>query len=130
MEDQTETLARIPPKKNRGGVWVPFGDEEYKVPPLGLLGVQELLDDIPKLQGIKGVPTPAQMQMVATIVHKAMRRNYPDMSVEEVAEMLDLANFQSALDAVMKVSGFVRHAPGEKAPGETKASTGSPSTST
>lgn len=129
MENTTDPVTRVPPEKNRGGVWVRFGDEEFKVPALGLLGVQELIEDIPKLQGITGVPTREQMNMVAVITQKAMRRNYPNLSVDDVSDMLDMSNFADVLNSVMSVSGFVRAQPGSTAPGETKASTGMSSTS-
>ncbi len=123
-------VTRVPPERNRGGEWIEIGEEEYRIPPLGLLGVQEISGDLTSLQGMRGVPTKEQMGIVVAVVHSAMKRNYPKLTVEEVGEMLDLENFNRIFGAVMRIAGFVRPTPGAKdASGETGASTGQPSTS-
>ena len=48
----------------------------------------------------------------------ALKRNYPDMTREQVAELLDLSMMRDCMNAVMSVSGMV--------PKEAAATTGEP----
>ena len=122
-----EVVKRIQPERNRGGVWVRIGDEEYRIAPLAFAALQELGDDVPKLREIQGgVPNGDQMGIVIRLITSALNRNYPKLKESDVREMIDLGNFGEVLNAVMAVAGFVRRT-GE--PGEMKASTGDPSTS-
>lgn len=106
-------VKRVPPEKNRGGVWVQFGDEEYRVPSLAFLAVKEQGPNIDSLQKIVGFPTAEQAEAVVSVVHAAIVRNYPSMQLDQVRDMLDFSNFMPVMDAVMNVSGFKRAAPGE-----------------
>lgn len=102
---------RIPvPGKDRGGKWVDFGDEAYRVPALGLLAIQELGADIESLQMVGRIPNLEQMRTVVRIVHAALRRNYPQLTEEDVGDMLDIGNFQDVLGTVFAISGFVKGA--------------------
>jgi len=125
-----DDVKRVEPARSRGGKWVRIGDEEYKVPALALLAIQELQAEVPKLASIRGIPSAEQMGVVFKIIHAALARNYPDLKVKDVEEMIDLSNFQDVLNSVLEVSGFKRVPPGEGvAPGELPASTGTTSTS-
>lgn len=130
MHDKDEDeVKRMPPTaaRNRGGDWVTIGLEAYRIPPLGLLSIQDLGDDIKSLAGIKGVPTREQMQVVVRIVHTAMQRNYPEIRDTDVGEMLDMGNFSDILGSVLQIAGFKKAGPDA---GETKpASSGATSTS-
>lgn len=98
---------RNTPEKNRGGKWVLIGGEEFLVPPLSLRSVVDLEDRVQALRNIEaGRPTPEQMNTVAEIVHAALARNYPSISVDDVGDMLDLGNFDAVLSAVLSIGGF------------------------
>jgi hypothetical protein len=116
-------MARIEPKKSRGGKWVTFGDDEYRMPPLALQSIIDLEEDFTIAAGVVGMPNQNQLDSIFKIVHAALKRNYPDVPLEEMREMLDVQNTFVALDAVMAASGFVR---GESQ-GEPQASTGTSS---
>lgn len=122
-----EEVRRIEPVNNRGGTWITFGLEAYRVPALGLRAVRELQDRIRSMSSMDGLPTAEQMDTVFEIAHAALRRNYPDISKDVVADMIDLSNFHEVLAAVMAISGFAPREGG--ASGETVASTGTGSTS-
>jgi len=127
--DNQEAPRKVPPEKNRGGQWIPFGDEQYRVPPLGFRSIVELQDDVKSLAGIAGrMPTQTEMQTIAGVVHAAMRRNYPSLTVDDVMDMIDIGNYRQLLDAVMNVSGFQRQPEGAPSSGEAPASTGTAST--
>jgi hypothetical protein len=121
-----DEVVRVPTEKNRGGIWVRIGDEEYRVAALGFRALQDLAEDVATLQNMGQMPTREQMEVVIRIVHAAMLRNYPSMSMETVADMLDLANFEKILNAVMNITGYVK---GNESSGEMVASTGTGSTS-
>ncbi len=109
-----ETPKRVPTEKNRGGVWVRFGDEEYRVPPIAFAAIEEFQERISTLQlAQNGMPSPAQMQVTVDVLHAALLRNYPSMQREDVKEMLDVGNFQAAMNAALSVSGFVKQSSGE-----------------
>lgn len=121
-------MDRIAPTKRRGGAWVQLGEEEYQIPPLNLAAVIELQPLIESLSGVTGVPTTEQIGAMTAILHRAIQRNYPDMTADDVAEMLDIANYAAVMSAALGVSGFVRSdAPSGEA--QASQSTGTASTS-
>jgi len=121
-------VTRVQPKGKRGGQWVTIGDEAYRIPPLGFLQIQEFGEDVASLDKIEGNrPSNEQMQTIFRIVHAAMSRNYPDLTVEEVADMIDLGNYTQILIVVLAISGFEKRSAAPQ--GETAASTGTASTS-
>lgn len=122
-----DAVTRVQPAGKRGGEWVVIGDEAYRIPPLGFRAVQELADDVADLANIGARPTPAQMGTVARIVQAAMARNYPDITTEQVDDMLDLGNYQAVLGAVLHIGGFREGRGGQ---GEAAASIGAGSTPT
>jgi hypothetical protein len=125
MNDPGDKPTQVPPEKHRGGVWVTLGDESYRIPPLAFRSVQELADDVAGLATMGTRPTPAQMQTVSKIVHSAIARNYPSMTIEQIDDMLDIGNYQEVLSAVLVIGGFKKGAAGT---GEPAASTGTPAT--
>jgi probable phage associated protein len=49
-----------------------------------------------------------QISTVIDCAHAAMKRNYPDMTREEVADLIDIGNMNEVFAAVMDVSGLKR----------------------
>jgi len=94
-------------------VWVLFGIEEYRIPPLAFGALQDLQENIGSLQGMSTNPTKDQMNVVVDIVHMAVKRNYPDIDINELRDMIDLGNFQAVLEAVLNTSGFKKVESGE-----------------
>ena len=128
MSDTQEQVTQIPPEKNRGGAWITFGTEAYRVPPLAFGAIQALQDRIAGMGAAEGGrPSAGQMDTVLDVVHAAIKRNYPSMTREQLADMVDLQNYQEALGAVLNISGFKEREAG--ASGEALASTGTESTS-
>lgn len=122
-----DQVTRVPPKGKRGGQWVTIGEESYRIPPLGFMQIQEFSDDVKSLDQIEGSrPSNEQMHTIFRIVHAAMSRNYPDLKVEEVADMIDLGNYTQILIVVLAIAGFEKRSVAPK--GETAASTGTAST--
>lgn len=111
------------------GVEKELGGEMRTIPPLSLGAVQRLL---PKLQQFQksGEMNDENMALVADVVGSALRRNYPELTNEQVMEMLDMDNFQEILDAVLSTSKLTGNAKGNGAGVETSPSTGTSSTPT
>jgi len=122
VDDKTGPV-RVPPERSRGGEWVTLGDEAYRIPPLAFRAVQELQDEVAGLAEMGSRPTPEQMGTVVKIVHSAMARNYPSLTMENVDDMLDLGNYQNVLGQVLQIAGFKK---GSAEPGEAMASAGTP----
>jgi hypothetical protein len=128
MSDNQDEVKKVPPTKNRGGAWITFGSEAYRVPPLGLGAIKQMQERVANLAVTPGAaPSSDQFDTILEVVHAALMRNYPDMKLEEVADMVDLQNYQEVLGAVLNISGFAKREEG--APGEALASTGTGSTS-
>lgn len=86
----------------------------YVIPPLSLGAIEQLRE---RLQGFDGDPfNPETVATVIDTAHACLRRNYPQMTREEVGELIDLCNMAEVFAACMDVSGLVRKA--EEAAGE------------
>lgn len=106
----SDDVKQVPVEKNRGGQWITFGDEQYRVPPLAFRAIQDLAQEVASLKDIVGTPSAEQMQAVEKIVHAAIARNYPSLSIDQVSDMLDIGNYQQVLSAVLSIGGFTKAA--------------------
>lgn len=98
------------------GVSVKMGEEDFIVPPLNFSRLKKLTPLIEELGAMKiGEPiTAKQADAIITVIHSALSRNYPHLTIENVEEMIDLGNVGPIIQAVMGVSGF---SSGEKVAG-------------
>lgn len=126
-EEIPEGIEVVEPAKRRGGEWVVLGDFAYRVPPLGMLELQELQDDFVNIAGMSktAMPNGPQLESAFKIIHAAIRRSYPDFPLTEVRELLDLSNTVPVLNTVLTVAGMER---GGTVAGEARASIGAGST--
>lgn len=100
------------------GVALKFGEGEFVIPPLNLGQVKRLIPLIEKMRN--GTDDAEKFDAVVTVAHAALSRNYPDLTIEQVEEMVDLGNLKKVIDAVMGISGFVS---GEAQPGSAQTGT-------
>ncbi|MFG7180669.1 hypothetical protein ACGYQ5_14170 [Burkholderia pseudomallei] len=111
------------------GIDVTLGRETYVVPPLNFRLLQELADSIAIVnKGGSFVADAETRNAFVDVIHASVQRNYPDVTREQIVDALDVSNAQTAMLALLGVSGFERKAKanGEGAPlGE---STGTAST--
>ena len=94
------------------GVAFFMNGREYIVPSLSLRHFQdnyELLTTPP-------VDLREQFSLYIPVIGLALRRNYPEISDEELKDMLDLSSFRDALVAVQGASGMKTVAAGEATP--------------
>lgn len=102
------------------GINIQLGGKDYIVPPLSFKKLRELEGDIKALAKLEGPATQytgEQLQVFLRIVQAALSRNYPDMTIEDVEEVLDLGNVRPVVAAILGVSGL------EKTTGEAKPRT-------
>ena len=89
----------------------------YIIPALSLRQVQALQD---RLAAYTGAVDAESIELVLDTVQAALSRNYPELSRDAIADMVDLGNMSEIMQAVMGASGMVDVAPGEaKAMGST-----------
>lgn len=89
----------------------------YIIPPLNLSALEAMQD---KLEAFEGGTDGKSITTVIDATLSALKRNYPEMTRDQVADMLDVGNMQDVMQAVMDVSGLKRKAleAGEAKPGE------------
>jgi len=89
------------------GIPLSLGGKTYIVPPLNL-GTLERLQE--RLANFTGGVDQESVSTVLDAAHSALLRNYPEITREQVAEMIDVANMAEVMEAVMDVSGLKRKA--------------------
>ena len=88
------------------GVTVELNGTNYVIPPIALGALEQLQSRIGAFDG--NVQDTKQISTVIDCAYAAMRRNYPDMTREEVADLIDIGNMNEVFAAVMDVSGLKR----------------------
>lgn len=96
---------------NPRGTVVHIDGQPWYFAPLSL-GALELL--LPKLQSF----TEQDLGTVIDVAHKSLKRNYPEITRAEVADMIYMDQLQEVMGAVMSVSGLKANSQGESAQGE------------
>lgn len=116
------------------GVPIKLSGVTYVVPPLNFKLLKRHKADIDAITAgaaaAGGLDTETADRMVA-VVHAALSRNYPDITIETVEDGLDLRNSAPIIRALLGQSGFVEEiAAGEAAAPQSSApqSTGTTST--
>lgn len=112
-----------------GGAVVKMGGVEYTVPPLNFRSVRKLqaAGDLDRFE--KGISfgiqiRPEDLDALLRIVLEALKRNYPDMTIERLEELLDFGNALDVVRAILSISGIgdsKKTATGEAATGEAPA---------
>lgn len=85
------------------GIRMTLGGTEYIVPPLSL-GAVELLSE--RLDSFTGKL--ADAPVVVDALFAALKRNYPDITRPQVAELVDVGSMLDVIEAVMDVGGMKR----------------------
>lgn len=88
------------------GVPFEFGDLTLIIPPLSLGAMEQLQE---RLAGMsEDLTSPEYVGTVIDTLHAALKRNYPEITREEVANLIDLENMQAAMACAMDVAGLKR----------------------
>lgn len=88
------------------GIPIQFAGKEYVIPPLSLGALEQLQERIAGFTG--DIRSKEQVATVLDAAHAALKRNYPDVTREDVADWIDVANMADVFEAVMDISGLKR----------------------
>lgn len=92
---------------------IELGGGKYVVPPLTLGALQRFQA---RLSSYSGTLNAEDVQTVIEVATAALQRNYPDMTTDQVADLIDLGNIQEVFMAVMSVSGLAPQGEAKAAP--------------
>lgn len=87
------------------GATIELDGQEWTAPPLNFLQLQRLDPHIKTVTS--GQFSTEWLASAVKIIHASLSRNYPELSEDDMAEMLNMGNFNRALDAVLSTSGMV-----------------------
>lgn len=93
----------MPNEKLIRGTIVQLGDKEYVVPPL-LLGAVEALR--PQIDSLAKPFGSEQIDAVLKVGLAAIRRNYPEMTREQLESVVDLSNMEELMAAATRTNRF------------------------
>jgi hypothetical protein len=86
------------------GISVKLGGREFIVPPLNFKPLRRFL---PIVQNLQNESDPIKlMDIYVDILHAAIRRNYPEMTRDDLEELLDFSNAPKVFQAIMGASGL------------------------
>lgn len=88
------------------GIDFDFGVAVLTIPPLSLGDLELLQDRLGKLK--MDMFDTASVGTVIDATLAALKRNYPDITREGVADMIDVANMPDVIQCVMDVAGMRR----------------------
>jgi hypothetical protein len=94
-----------------------LGDRECVVPPLNWRRIRKILPILGRMKDITAggglTITEPMLDDSVTVIYEAVSRNYPDITRDELEELVDLVNAPKVIMAVMGLSGLLQ---GEPAP--------------
>ena len=90
------------------GVKMRVGGRELIIPALTIKQVRGLRSQFDAMQSIGDnvAPTDEQIGAVTEVIHSAVVRNYPDLTLDDLEELLDLSTMQAVVKAIMGQSGL------------------------
>ena len=86
------------------GVEIQLDGKPYIVPPLSLGAIEDLQ---PEIEAAGARPS---AKLVIDLLHRALQRNYPSITREQVREGIDIGAMLEVFGAVLGVSGFTAQA--------------------
>jgi len=89
------------------GVSVKLGANEYVIPPLNFKLLQTLAEPLAVVnKGGSFVSDPDTRNAFVAVITACVQRNYPEVTQDMMLDALDVSNAQSAMLALLGVSGF------------------------
>lgn len=81
--------------------------KEYVIPALNIGQVRRFQEDGTFSKASGNADSPEKMSAQIKVIHTAMKRNYPEITTEEIEEMVDMGNLVKIVAAVFGQSGMV-----------------------
>ena len=103
---------------------VHMGGKDWNIPPLNFKALRRFREEL----GTMTAEALVNSGKVVELIHAALLRNYPELTLDELEDMLDMGNVMLVTEAVLSVSGLVAKQPGEAmaaSPSTGESSTGS-----
>lgn len=88
------------------GIPKEMGGRILVIPPLSLGAIEQLQERLASFTG--DISDRTQAPIVIDAAHAALKRNYPDITRDEVGDMIGLENMVDVFEAVMDISGLKR----------------------
>lgn len=85
------------------------GGRVFIVPPLSLGALQFMQDRLAALPTLNSID-PVAVKTMIEAAHLALRRNYPAITPEEVAELVDIGNVGEVYECLLDAAGVKRKA--------------------
>ncbi|MCL2658774.1 MAG: hypothetical protein FWD62_15465 [Betaproteobacteria bacterium] len=96
------------------GVKLTLGRQTYIVPALTLKQLRQFGPQLAPMRNLDGHnPTEAEIDGVFEIIHAAISRNYPDVTVAQLQDVIDMNNLLVVMQVIWGQSGLERVKPGE-----------------
>ncbi|MBP2638380.1 MAG: putative phage associated protein [Firmicutes bacterium] len=90
------------------GVALKIRGREYVIPALSFGQLENLAPELERSTQAAGqTMTKEVIQDTIKIFHAAISRNYPEITIDEVKNMIDMRNMKTIMAAIMGASGFV-----------------------
>lgn len=84
-----------------------FGEGQiYVVPPLTLRDLKRLKSDITSLQKSGSLDLSESIDACVTVIHTAMIHNYPSLTQDDLAGLLNVGNMLEVIRLTLNVPGF------------------------
>ncbi len=91
------------------GMTLNLGGEDYIVPALNFRQLQQFKTEIAAMQNMSNSADPMnELSTVIPVVTASLKRNYPDMTEEKVADLLDMGNYVNVFQAVLGITPEMR----------------------
>jgi hypothetical protein len=104
----------MPERELIAGEEIKLGGETFVLPPYNLkFIVNERPGLMAKMEKAKGE---AKLMVSVEMIHKALVRNYPDITVDRLMDLMDSPSIVQVMQAISRVNEFKQ--PGEMTPGE------------
>ena len=85
------------------GTIVTIGEDKYIVPPLSLKSIKKHQGDFETMDK----KTPLEMlEVTSQILHESLSRNYPEITQDQVDDMVDMNNMGQWMQAIAGASGL------------------------
>lgn len=91
-----------------------LGGKEYIVPSLSAKQVKKHWPKVVEMDTTQDFP--GKLDLALPVIHAALSRNYPDVSLSGLEELVDMGNFATIVKAVTGQSGITRKPVGEQEP--------------
>jgi hypothetical protein len=86
------------------GVEVTIAGKKYIMPPLTLKQVRMNQENLKKLNSATVATDEESLGAAIQIIQTAMARNYPDITTDQLEDMIDLGNIHELAQAIMGVN--------------------------